>query len=139
MEPIVAYRIEPDLTVEEFIDILNRSTFAARRPVNDVVTIRQMLQNADVILTARIAGHLVGVARSLTDFAFATYLSDLAVDERHQRRGIGKELIRRTHEAAGLHTMLILLSAPKAETYYPHIGMVKHESCWTLPRRLPAN
>ncbi len=135
MEPIVAYRIEPDLTVEEFIDILNRSTLAERRPANDVATIQRMLQNANVILTARIADRLVGVARSLTDFAFATYLSDLAVDERYQRRGIGKELIRRTHEAAGLHTMLILLSAPKAETYYPHIGMVKHESCWTLPRQ----
>lgn len=94
-----------------------------------------MLQNAGLILTARIAGRLVGVSRSLTDFAFATYLSDLAVDEAYQRRGIGKELIRRTHEAAGLHTMLILLSAPKAETYYPHIGMAKHESCWTLPRQ----
>ena len=139
MEPIVAYRIEPDLTVEEFIDILSRSTLAERRPVNDIVAIQRMLQNADAIITARIADHLVGVARSLTDFAFATYLSDLAVDERYQRRGIGKELIRRTHEAAGLHTTLILLSAPKAETYYPHIGMVKHESCWTLPRRLPAN
>ncbi len=135
MEPIVAYRIEPDLTVEEFIDILNRSTLAERRPVDDVVIIQRMLQNASVILTARIANRLVGVARSLTDFAFATYLSDLAVDERYQRRGIGKELIRRTHEAAGLHTTLILLSAPKAETYYPHIGMVKHESCWTLPRQ----
>ena len=135
MEPIVAYRIEPDLTVEEFIDILNRSTLAERRPVDDVVIIQRMLQNASVILTARIADRLVGVARSLTDFAFATYLSDLAVDERYQRRGIGKELIRRTHEAAGLHTTLILLSAPKAETYYPHIGMVKHESCWTLPRQ----
>ena len=135
MEPPVAFRIEPDLSVEEFIDVLNRSTLAARRPVHDVVIIQRMLQNADVIVTARIAGRLVGVSRSLTDFAFATYLSDLAVDEECQRRGIGKELIRRTHEAAGLHTILILLSAPKAETYYPHIGMAKHESCWTLPRQ----
>ena len=135
MEPPVAFRIEPDLSVEEFIDVLNRSTLAARRPVHDVVIIQRMLQNADVIVTARIAGRLVGVSRSLTDFAFATYLSDLAVDEAYQRRGIGKELIRRTHEAAGLHTMLILISAPQAETYYPHIGMAKHESCWTWPRQ----
>ncbi len=135
MEPPIAYGIEPDLTVEAFIDILNRSTLAARRPVQDVVCMQRMLQNAGLILTARVAGRLVGVSRSLTDFAFATYLSDLAVDEAYQRRGIGKELIRRTHEAAGLHTTLILISAPKAETYYPHIGMAKHESCWTLPRQ----
>ena len=67
-----------------------------------------------------------------TDFAFCAYLSDLAVDEGRQRQGIGRELIRRTHEAAGLHTTLILLAAPKARSYYPHIGMTKHESCWVI-------
>jgi predicted N-acetyltransferase YhbS len=94
-----------------------------------------MLANADVILTARLDGRLVGVSRAITDFAFCTYLSDLAVDERHQKQGIGRELIRRTHEAAGEHTTLILLAAPKAQLYYPHIGMTKHESCWIIPRQ----
>jgi len=77
----------------------------------------------------------VGISRAITDFSFCTYLSDLAVDEAFQRRGIGRELIRRTHEAAGLNTALILLAAPKAQAYYPHIGMARHGSCWTLPRR----
>ena len=93
------------------------------------------LQNADLILTARAGGLLVGVSRAITDFAFCTYLSDLAVDERYQRQGIGRELIRFTHEAAGRDTTLILLAAPKAQTYYPHIGMDRHESCWIIPRR----
>ena len=91
-----------------------------------------MLKNADLILTARLDGLLVGVSRAITDFAFCTYLSDLAVDEKYQRQGIGRELIRRTHEAAGLHTTLILLAAPKAQTYYPHVGMTRHESCWVI-------
>ena len=94
----------------------------------------QCLRHADLILTARVDGLLVGVSRAITDYAFCTYLADLAVDVSHQGRGIGRELIRRTHEAAGLDTTLILLSAPKAETYYPHIGMKKHESCWTIAR-----
>ena len=126
----MTYHLEPDLSPEEFIDVLFRSTLAERRPINDADTIRGMLRNADVILTARIDGVLVGISRAITDFAFCTYLSDLAVDEKLQRQGIGQELIRRTHEAAGLHTTLILLAAPKAQTYYPHIGMTKHESCW---------
>ena len=57
------------------------------------------------------------------------------VDEAFQGQGIGRELVRRTREAAGLATMLILLAAPKAQTYYPHIGMTKHESCWIIPRQ----
>ena len=110
---------------------------AERRPVNDRSTIAKMLAHADILVTARQDGLLVGVSRAISDFSYCTYLSDLAVDEAFQSRGIGKELIRRTHEAAGMATMLILLSAPKAQTYYPHIGMTKHESCWIIPRQAP--
>jgi GNAT superfamily N-acetyltransferase len=130
----VTYQLEPDLSPREFIDVLVRSTLAERRPVQDAEVIRGMLSHADIILTARAAGKLVGVSRAITDFSYCTYLSDLAVDEASQHRGIGKELIRRTHEAAGLHTMLILLAAPKAREYYPHIGMTHHDSCWIIPR-----
>ena len=130
-----AFTFEPGLSVDEFIDVLVRSTLAERRPVHDRTAIEGMLRKADVILTARVDGLLVGVSRAITDFSFCTYLSDLAVDEKLQGQGIGKELIRRTHEAAGLHTTLILLAAPKAMTYYPHIGMTKHESCWFIPRK----
>jgi GNAT superfamily N-acetyltransferase len=130
----IIYRLEPELTPEDFCDVLRRSTLAERRPVGDLDTIRAMLKNADVTVTARIDGLLVGVSRAITDFAYCTYLSDLAVDERHQRHGIGRELIRRTHEAAGFNTTLILLSAPKARSYYPHIGMTLHDSCWVVPR-----
>ena len=128
------YQTEPELTAGEFIDVLRRSTLAARRPVNDVPTMEAMLRNASLIITARHGERLVGVSRAITDFAYCTYLSDLAVDVSFQRQGIGKELIRRTHDAAGDNTTLILLSAPQAASYYPHIGMNKHGSCWTLSR-----
>ena len=131
---IVTYQLEPALAPEEFIDVLVRSTLAERRPVEEANTIRAMLKNADVIVTARLGALLVGVSRAITDFAYCTYLSDLAVDARHQRHGIGRDLIRRTHQAAGLHTTLILLAAPKAQSYYPHVGMTKHESCWLISR-----
>jgi predicted N-acetyltransferase YhbS len=98
-----------------------------------------MLARADLILTARAAGELIGVSRAITDFSYCTYLSDLAVDGAWQGRGIGRELIRRTHAAAGLNTTLILLAAPKSRTYYPHIGMRQHESCWVIDRMAGAS
>jgi GNAT superfamily N-acetyltransferase len=134
----VNYQLEPDLSPEEFIDVLVRSTLAERRPVHEHDTIRGMLRNADLIVTARKGELLVGVSRAITDFAYCTYLSDLAVDKSYQRQGIGRELIRRTHEAAGRNTTLILLAAPRAQTYYPHIGMTRHESCWIIPRHSSA-
>lgn len=130
----VVYALEPDLSVEEFRDVLNASTLGERRPVDDAARLAKMIAGANVIVTARVNGQLVGVSRTLTDFSFATYLSDLAVDRAFQGRGIGRELIRRTHEAAGLHTMLVLVAAPGARTYYPHVGLEPHDSCWMIPR-----
>jgi GNAT superfamily N-acetyltransferase len=126
----VTYQTEPSLTSDEFIDLLVRSTLAERRPVEDRERIEAMLRNADLIVTARIEGRLVGGARAITDFVYCCYLSDLAVDETCQRQGIGKELMHRVAEATGPQTKLILLAAPKAVDYYPKIGMVRHESCW---------
>lgn len=128
----ILYQTEPNLAPDEFVDVLRRSTLAERRPVEKAETIHAMLENADVIVTARAGSLLVGVSRAVTDFAYCTYLSDLAVDVAFQRQGIGRELIRRTHAQAGSDTNLILLAAPKAASYYPHIGMIQHGSCWTI-------
>ena len=131
---MIEYAQQPRPTVVEFIDLLVRSTLAERRPIGCADTLRAMLDNADVVVTARDGDRLVGISRALTDYSFCTYLSDLAVDRDYQRQGIGKELIRRTHEAAGRSTSLILLAAPRAVGYYPHIGMTRHESCWFTRR-----
>ena len=87
--PPITYQLEPGLTADEFIDLLVRSTLAERRPVHDREVIHGMLQKADVIVTARLDDLLVGVSRAISDFAYCTYLSDLAVEERQQRQGIG--------------------------------------------------
>src|SRR4051812_16138027 len=136
--PPATYQLEPSLLTEEFIDVLVRSTLAERRPIDDLETMRKMLENADVIVTARLDGLLVGVSRAITDFAFCTYLSDLAVDERHQRRGGGRELIRLTHEAAGGRTTPILLAAPQAPTDYPPPRLAQQKTCRGLPPPPPS-
>jgi predicted N-acetyltransferase YhbS len=128
---MIEYKIENDLGSEEFIDVLSRSTLAERRPVNEPNRIKDMLRHANLIVTARENGKLVGVGRSLSDFAFCTYMSDLAVDETYQKKGIGKEIIRQTKLASPL-AKLILLAAPKAVNYYPRIGMKRHEHCFYI-------
>ena len=128
---MIEYKIENGLTAEEFIDVLKASTLAERRPVNEQERIEQMLQHADLIITARENNKLVGVARSVTDFVYCCYLSDLAVDKSYQKSGIGKELIRQT-KLATPKAKLILLSAPAAINYYPHIGMKPFNYCFVI-------
>lgn len=133
----IAYQIEPDLPVSEFIAVLQSSTLAERRPINDIPRMDRMLRQADLIVTARYQGELIGIARTLTDGSYSTYLADLAVASPFQGRGIGRELIRRTHAEAGLQTNLILIAAPGARSYYPHIGMAHHDSCWMIRGESP--
>ena len=128
---MISYNKEDNLSPTEFIEVLQASTLAERRPVNDPGRIALMIKNANLIITARENGRLVGVARSVSDYAYCTYLSDLAVSKQYQKKGIGKELIRITKEHAP-NAKLILLSAPAAVDYYPHIGMKRHEHCYFL-------
>jgi len=110
----IEYRINETVSTDEFIDVLKRSGLAERRPVHDRRCIAGMLENCNLLVTARTAGVLIGVARSLTDFHFACYLSDLAVDKSYQAKGIGVELQRRTQGQLGYHCKLILIAAPLA-------------------------
>lgn len=128
---LIEYRVGNDLRLEEVIDVYRSCSLGARRPVDDTERMREMLSNADIVVTAWDGSLLVGISRSISDFHYATYLSDLAVRETHQRQGIGKELIRRTQQEAPIAN-LILLSAPAAVEYYPHIGFSRHDSCWIL-------
>lgn len=129
---MIEYRTGNALDTGQVIEMYVASTLGERRPVDDTARMAEMVQNANLVITAWDGDLLVGISRSLTDFAYATYLSDLAVRFSHQRQGIGKELIRRT-QAAAPRASLILLSAPKAVEYYPHIGFTRHNSAWVLP------
>lgn len=128
----VHYDATRRITESEFIDLLKRSTLAERRPVDDLNCITAMLRHANLLCTAWDGDKLVGVARSVTDFEYCCYLSDLAVDQAYQKRGIGKELIALTKSRLGRHAKIILLAAPKAEEYYPKIGFDAHRSAWVL-------
>jgi GNAT superfamily N-acetyltransferase len=127
----IEYRREESLSGEEFRELLIDSTLGDRRPVDDPERIAAMVRNGNLTVTARHNGLLVGVARSVSDFVYATYLSDLAVRLSYQRKGIGRELIRHTLRAAP-QAKVILLSAPGAVEYYPRIGMKRHDHCFIL-------
>lgn len=121
---IVLAREEGRLGVAAFVDVIRRS--GLNRPIDDQDRMTMVLRNSNLVITARAAaapGNLIGVARSVTDFAYSCYLSDLCVDRAWQRRGIGTALVAETKRIVGDGAMLLLLSAPDAMEYYPRIGM----------------
>jgi GNAT superfamily N-acetyltransferase len=137
----IEYRFGNELDLDQMIALYRASTLGERRPVDDRQTMGQMLQHANLVITAWDGDLLVGIARTLTDFGYVGYLADLAVRLEYQRHGIGVHLIKLTRERMGQRSMLVLLAAPKAAGYYPKIGFTRHESAWVLRKadRLTTN
>jgi predicted N-acetyltransferase YhbS len=128
----IRYEYGNEIDLDQIIDLYKASTLGERRPVDDRSIVSDMMRHANLVVTAWDGDLLVGISRSLTDFSYVAYLSDLAVRVSHQRKGIGVRLIEKTREKMGARSMIVLLAAPGAVQYYPHIGFTKHESAWIL-------
>lgn len=131
----IEYRTGNDLPLDQFIDLLVASTLGERRPVHNREVMKGMLENGSLMVTAWDGEKLVGVSRTLTDFANVAYLADLAVRRDYQRQGIGTVLVERTRDALPPTCSIVLLSAPLANEYYPKIGFTHNPRAWTMPSR----
>lgn len=132
----IQFKINISISCEQFIDLLKRSTLGERRPIDDRECIEGMLANSNLMLSAWDGDELIGLARSLTDFSYACYLSDLAVCKNYQQQGIGKKLIHMTQNQLGSHCKLILIAAPAANAYYEQLGFTHNQRCWTLDKNI---
>lgn len=118
----------------QFQQLLQRCSLGERRPSDDLERLTRMLDNSNLVVSAWAEGTLVGIARSVTDFNYCCYLSDLAVDEHWQHQGIGKALLGHTEQALATGCKLILIAAPAANDYYAPLGFERNERCWVKPR-----
>ncbi len=133
----ISYRVGNDLDLDDVIELFRATSLGVRRPLDDRDAIANMIRHGNLMATAWDGPLLVGIGRTMTDFSFVAYMSDLAVRESHQRQGIGRELIRITRNELGLKTTLVLLAAPAAVDYYPQLGFTQHPSAWTLNAHEP--
>lgn len=131
---IIEYSSNITPPVEMIIDLYVDA--GLKRPVQDNDRIRSMYENANLIVTAWDAKLLVGVSRALTDFSYCCYLSDLAVRSSYQKQGIGRKLIELTKSHCGEQSMLLLLSAPAALSYYPGVGFRQVENGFVIDRKI---
>ncbi len=128
----IEYRTDAALQVDQVIALYKSSTLGARRPVDKPDVFQGMIANANIVITAWDKEKLVGIARALSDLVYVTYLADLVVHENYQQQGIGKQLIDLTQAQAAPDCMLVLLSAPQANDYYPKLGFTHNPRAWML-------
>lgn len=129
----ITYKLDKMPTAEQVIKLYDDAELP--RPTNDSERIRKMFEHSDLIVTAWDGDRLVGLARTITDWVWSSYLADLAVSPDHQKLGIGKKLVELTREEIGEESMILLLSVPDAMTYYPRIGFEKEDRAFMIGRR----
>jgi ribosomal protein S18 acetylase RimI-like enzyme len=130
----IEYKINDLITTDRFVALLKASSLGERRPIDDWKCMEGMISNSNLIVSAWHNDQLVGIARSVTDFHYACYLSDLAVSVKYQKLGIGKRLQALSQKQLGPKCKLILIAAPTANEYYEHIGFKNNQRCWVLER-----
>ncbi len=130
----IEYKTDTPVSADQFIALLTASTLSERRPVEDRICMEGMVNNSNLMITAWDGDKLVGIARSMTDFHYACYLSDLAIDKHYQKQGIGKKLLSITQAQLGEKCKLILVAAPDANSYYEHTGFTNNPRCWILDK-----
>jgi predicted N-acetyltransferase YhbS len=128
----ITYKFDVKPTVDQIIELYDKAGLP--RPTNDKERIRKIYENSNLIFTAWDNEKLVGVSRSITDWAWSCYLADLAVDPEYKKSGIGKKLIEFTKEKVGEQTMVLLLSVPTAMEYYPKVGFSKEDRSFIIHR-----
>ena len=129
---MIDYQINQPLDPLEVIRVFDSS--GIKRPTHDVSRIARMFAASNLVISAWSEGVLVGVARALTDHGYCCYLSDLAVDKRFQKQGVGKELIQQLRSLIGDEVSLILLAAPSVVSYYPRLGFEKIDNGFIVRR-----
>jgi N-acetylglutamate synthase-like GNAT family acetyltransferase len=128
----IIYRMDFTPDIDQIIEVYNSS--GIKRPIVDKERIAKMYANSNLIITAWDNDKLVGISRSLTDYCYCCYLSDLAVSKDYQTSGIGKKLIELTKNEIGEQTALLLLSAPTAMDFYPKVGFQKIDNAFLIKR-----
>lgn len=129
----IQFRINEKVAANAVIEVFKNS--GINRPVDDPKRIQTMLDNSNLTVTAWNGIELVGIARSVTDFSYCCYLSDLAIKKEYQKFGIGKTLIELTQQSVGEQTALLLLSSTSAMEYYPKVGFEKIENGYLIKRK----
>lgn len=136
----IQYEINENINPELFRQLLMDADMGEQRPVNDLHCIKGMVENSNLIISAWRGDQLVGVARSVTDFHYCCFLSDLVVHKGFQKQGIGKQLQVLTQERLDEHCKLILIAAPATEDYFQHVGyevvdQKNNGSCWVIAEK----
>lgn len=91
---------------------------------DDVVTLEAALAGSTSVVAARFEGHLIGLARVISDEATIYYLQEVLVHPDVRRTGVGRALVLAALEPYESVRQKVLLTddEPKQRSFYESLG-----------------
>jgi GNAT superfamily N-acetyltransferase len=130
------------ITHIEYIEFLSRTDLGKQYPKEDFIErIKKLVENIPICLIARNEkNQIIGNCFGLTDFAYWLLISDLGIDRRYEKKGLGKSLLKYAEDLAGgeKNIIQILMANENALDFYKKVGMkeakdifIKSQVDWT--------
>lgn len=117
------------ISAQAYIEFLARTDLGSQYPQERFAErIERLVHHASISLIARDeTGMIVGVCFGITDFAYWLFITDLGIDRRYVRHGLGRRLIQTALDTAGGSRDIIMYTCANehAISFYESIGMRK--------------
>ena len=124
----LAYLMNDAPTQEELIALYTSVGWTAY--TSKPTMLQAAIAGSTAVVTARDDGHLVGLARVISDGQTIVYLQDILVAPTHHRTGVGRELLRRVLAPFEHVRQKVLLTddEPAQRAFYESAGYTGIES-----------
>ncbi len=134
MKKDITYKTNKKLKIDDIVELFYNSGYLPLKDMSNLKRIEKMFDNANLVVSAWHGKTLIGISRSLCDFSYACYLSDICVHKQYRKFNIGRKLIEITKEEAGNECKLILHSNAEAIDFYEKIGMNRISNAFIIQR-----
>ncbi len=122
--------MQGQISVDEVLDIYRANDWSSAEKPNELMA---ALQNSHSLVTARIAGKLVGLGNAISDGYLVVYFPHMLVHPAFQGRGIGRKMMAAMLKRyAGFHQQMLTADG-KAIQFYESLGFEragKTEPMW---------
>lgn len=122
---------EKRLSADEYIQFLKTTNLGSQYPKERFQErIAKLVKTVSISLVARNSEkQIVGVLFAITDFAYWMFVTDLGVAREYEGNGIGKALMKKSHEVAGgeKDVGVYLVANENAIPFYEKLGMKKSD------------
>ncbi len=116
----IVYRDSHDVDLDQLTVLFNSVGWERRTAERE--RLAQLVRGSLYVVSAWDGARLVGFARAISDGAFNAYISTVAVLPAYQKRGIGRELIRRLLDGRD-GVQFVLHANQRAYPFYLHLDV----------------